>query len=101
MSAQRSVRHLPALDGVRGFAAVSIFICHYGGGKSSSHAFVRLAAELMQFGWAAVSLLDQWNSLGFVWQARLVTEVLLAAFAEDLSFVLLCAVTHLRLHNLV
>lgn len=56
MNAQISAKHIPALDGVRGLAAVGIFVCHYGGGKHSSYAVVRFAAEVAQFGWAAVSL---------------------------------------------
>lgn len=72
MNAQISAKHIPALDGIRGLAAVGIFICHYGGGKSSSYATVRFAAEVMQFGWAAVSLffvLSGFLISGILWES--------------------------------
>ena len=49
-------RHIPALDGVRGFAALSVFIYHYGGGSRSSSLPVRILGAIVHFGWAGVSL---------------------------------------------
>ena len=49
-------RHIPALDGVRGFAAAMVFVYHYGGGAQSSSLPVRLIGSLTHFGWAGVSL---------------------------------------------
>jgi peptidoglycan/LPS O-acetylase OafA/YrhL len=56
MSAPISARHIPALDGIRGLAAVGIFMGHYGGGKESAHGVFRLVGAMVQFGWTAVSL---------------------------------------------
>jgi peptidoglycan/LPS O-acetylase OafA/YrhL len=55
MKAQMSARHIPALDGIRGLAALGIFIFHYGG-SHSSNSLIRLAGVVINFGWAAVSL---------------------------------------------
>ena len=76
MNAQMSAKHIPALDGIRGLAALGIFICHYGGGKSSSYASVRFAAEVMQFGWAAVSLF-------FVLSGFLISGILWESFDKE------------------
>jgi peptidoglycan/LPS O-acetylase OafA/YrhL len=48
--------HIPALDGVRGVAAATVFVYHYGGGAQSSLLPLRVAGTLIQFGWAGVSL---------------------------------------------
>lgn len=76
MTVQLSARHIPALDGVRGLAAAGILIFHYGGGKQSSYGFVRFAAEVMQFGWAAVSLF-------FVLSGFLITGILWESFDKE------------------
>ncbi|WP_263356013.1 acyltransferase family protein [Acidicapsa ligni] len=49
-------RHILALDGVRGFAAASVFIFHYGGGAKSSILPIRILGSIIHFGWAGVSL---------------------------------------------
>jgi peptidoglycan/LPS O-acetylase OafA/YrhL len=64
------------LDGVRGFAAVSVFICHYGGGKQSPYGLIRLAAEGTQFGWAGVSLF-------FVLSGFLISGILWEGFEQN------------------
>jgi peptidoglycan/LPS O-acetylase OafA/YrhL len=72
MKAQMSARHIPALDGVRGLAALAIFVCHYGGGLSYSKGLVHFAAEVEQFGWAAVSLffvLSGFLISGILWES--------------------------------
>jgi peptidoglycan/LPS O-acetylase OafA/YrhL len=76
MNAQLSAKHIPALDGVRGLAAVGIFICHYGGGLSSSIGLVRFAAEVERFGWAAVSLF-------FVLSGFLISGILWESFDKE------------------
>lgn len=72
MKAQTSAKHIPALDGVRGLAALSIFIYHYIGGAHSSHSFVRVAGEVINFGWAGVSLffvLSGFLISGILWES--------------------------------
>ncbi len=68
---QMSARHIPALDGIRGLAALSIFIYHYGG-MHSSYGFIRLAGEVINFGWAGVSLffvLSGFLISGILWES--------------------------------
>ncbi len=48
--------HIPALDGVRGFAVATVFIYHYGGGAQSGNPVIRLIGTTIHFGWAGVSL---------------------------------------------
>ncbi len=48
--------HIPALDGVRGFAAATVFIYHYGGGAQSGNPVLRIVGTAIHFGWAGVSL---------------------------------------------
>jgi peptidoglycan/LPS O-acetylase OafA/YrhL len=68
---QTSARHIPALDGIRGLAALSIFIYHYGG-MHSSYGFIRIAGEVINFGWAGVSLffvLSGFLISGILWES--------------------------------
>jgi peptidoglycan/LPS O-acetylase OafA/YrhL len=62
--------HVPALDGIRGVAAASVFIYHYGGGARSSNFAVHLVGETIHLGWAGVSLF-------FVLSGFLITGILL------------------------
>jgi len=48
--------HIPALDGVRGFAAATVFLYHYGGGAQSTFLPLRIIGIALHFGWAGVSL---------------------------------------------
>ena len=48
--------HIPALDGVRGFAAATVFVLHYGGGAQSSFLPLRAIGVASHMGWAGVSL---------------------------------------------
>ena len=48
--------HIPALDGVRGVAAATVFVYHYGGGAQSSFLPLRAIGTAIHFGWAGVSL---------------------------------------------
>jgi peptidoglycan/LPS O-acetylase OafA/YrhL len=47
---------IPALDGVRGVAAATVFVYHYGGGAQSSFLPLRWFGEGLKFGWVGVSL---------------------------------------------
>ena len=62
-------RHFPALDGVRGAAALMVFCDHYGGGQKSSILVIRIVAKALAFGWAGVSLF-------FVLSGFLITGIL-------------------------
>jgi peptidoglycan/LPS O-acetylase OafA/YrhL len=68
--------HIPALDGVRGFAAASVFLVHYGGGSHSHFLPIRMAAETLQLGWAGVSLF-------FVLSGFLITGILWDGFHKE------------------
>jgi peptidoglycan/LPS O-acetylase OafA/YrhL len=69
-SVRQAPGHLPALDGIRGAAAASVFIYHYGGGARSSNFAVHLVGETIHLGWAGVSLF-------FVLSGFLITGILL------------------------
>jgi peptidoglycan/LPS O-acetylase OafA/YrhL len=69
---KESAQHVPALDGIRGFAAVSIFIVHYAGGTHAFMGSLRYLAEPINFGWAAVSLffvLSGYLISGILWDS--------------------------------
>jgi peptidoglycan/LPS O-acetylase OafA/YrhL len=63
-------RHIPALDGVRGVAAATVFIYHYGGGARSSDFAFHLVGKTIHLGWVGVSLF-------FVLSGFLITGILL------------------------
>jgi peptidoglycan/LPS O-acetylase OafA/YrhL len=67
--------HIPALDGVRGFAAATVFVYHYGGGAQSSFLPVRIVGTIIHFGWAGVSLF-------FVLSGFLISGILWEAFSK-------------------
>ena len=62
--------HIPALDGVRGVAAATVFIYHYGGGAHSADFAFRLVGKTIHLGWVGVSLF-------FVLSGFLITGILL------------------------
>ncbi len=62
--------HDPALDGLRGLAALLVYIFHYGGGLKSPYLVVRLFGELSAAGWVGVELF-------FVLSAFLITGIFL------------------------
>jgi peptidoglycan/LPS O-acetylase OafA/YrhL len=69
---KESAKHVPALDGIRGFAALSIFIVHYAGGTHAFMGRLRYLAEPINFGWAAVSLffvLSGYLISGILWDS--------------------------------
>jgi peptidoglycan/LPS O-acetylase OafA/YrhL len=68
--------HIPALDGVRGFAAATVFLLHYGGGAQSTFLPLRLAGKALHLGWAGVSLF-------FVLSGFLITGILWDGFHRE------------------
>jgi peptidoglycan/LPS O-acetylase OafA/YrhL len=62
--------HIPALDGIRGAAAATVFIYHYGGGARSSDFAFHIVGKTIHLGWVGVSLF-------FVLSGFLITGILL------------------------
>lgn len=71
-----SAKHIPALDGVRGLAAMTIVIFHYWGGKQNANPAVRFIAEGINFGWASLSLF-------FVLSGFLISGILIDGFDKQ------------------
>jgi peptidoglycan/LPS O-acetylase OafA/YrhL len=67
--------HLPALDGLRGFAVLVVFLFHYGGGTHSSLFVMRVFGFLNKGGWAGVTLF-------FVLSGFLITGILWDSFDQ-------------------
>jgi peptidoglycan/LPS O-acetylase OafA/YrhL len=66
-------KHLPALDGVRGFAVLMVFLVHYGGGAKSSNFLLHTIGVSVQAGWSGVTLffiLSGFLISGIIWDAR-------------------------------
>jgi peptidoglycan/LPS O-acetylase OafA/YrhL len=51
-----SGRHIPALDGVRGLAVLTVFVYHYGGGAQSANPALRFIGVCVHAGWCGVTL---------------------------------------------
>jgi peptidoglycan/LPS O-acetylase OafA/YrhL len=66
---------IPALDGIRGFAAATVFLLHYGGGAQSPFLPLRWFGTATHFGWAGVSLF-------FALSGFLITGILWDSFHE-------------------
>ena len=66
-------QHFPALDGLRGFAVLAVFLCHYGGGRHSGNGIVRAIGVLCSVGWTGVTLfflLSGFLITGLLWDAK-------------------------------
>jgi peptidoglycan/LPS O-acetylase OafA/YrhL len=75
-SIRPTAAHVPALDGVRGAAAATVFIYHYGGGAQSSDLAIHFVGETIHLGWAGVSLF-------FVLSGFLITGILLDSMGQE------------------
>src|ERR1700739_4500546 len=62
--------HIPALDGIRGAAAATVFIYHYGGGAKAGGFAFSTVGKTIHLGWVGVSLF-------FVLSGFLITGILL------------------------
>jgi peptidoglycan/LPS O-acetylase OafA/YrhL len=67
-----------ALDGLRGFAVLLVFLYHYGGGLTSSHPVVRLFGMLTASGWIGVQIF-------FALSGFLITSILWRTQADPRS----------------
>ena len=68
-------RHIPALDGVRGVAVLTVFLFHYGGGTHSSFRPMQIFGHVNKGGWAGVILF-------FVLSGFLITGILWDSFDD-------------------
>ncbi len=69
-------KHLPALDGIRGLAVLTVFVFHYGGGTHSSFTPMRLFGFVNKGGWSGVVLF-------FVLSGFLITGILWDCYSDD------------------
>jgi len=68
-----SGRHIPALDGVRGLAVLTVFVYHYGGGAQSSNPILRTLGSCNHAGWCGVTLfflLSGFLISGILWDSK-------------------------------
>ena len=64
--------HIPALDGLRGFAVLFVFAYHYGGGTTSTHWPLHILGWITRFGWSGVTLffiLSGFLITGILWDS--------------------------------
>ena len=69
------LRHIPALDGVRGLAVLIVFMFHWGGGTHSSFPPMKLFGAVNRGGWSGVTLF-------FVLSGFLITGILWDSYAD-------------------
>jgi peptidoglycan/LPS O-acetylase OafA/YrhL len=68
-----SRRHVPALDGVRGLAVLTVVVYHYGGGAQSPNRVLHAIGVLLQGGWCGVTLffvLSGFLISGILWDGK-------------------------------
>lgn len=70
-----SLRHIPALNGLRGFAILLVFIFHYGGGSSSSNPVLHFIGLVRVGFWIGVPLF-------FVLSGYLITGILWVSYSN-------------------
>ena len=70
-----SPRHIPALDGLRGFAILLVFIFHYGGGSSSPNPVLHFIGLVRVGLWIGVPLF-------FVLSGYLITGILWVSYSN-------------------
>ncbi|TCK75033.1 acyltransferase family protein [Acidipila rosea] len=68
-------RHIPALDGMRGFAAIGVVFFHYKTGHHFNHAWLNLITWIMGLGWMGVPLF-------FALSGFLITGILHDSFSK-------------------
>lgn len=68
--------HIPALDGVRGLAVLTVFVYHFGGGAQSPHFLLRITGETIKLGWSGVTLF-------FVLSGYLITGILWRSYGTE------------------
>jgi peptidoglycan/LPS O-acetylase OafA/YrhL len=66
---------IPALDGLRGLAALTIFVFHYGGGAQSANPLLHTAGVVARVGWIGVPLF-------FVLSGFLISGILWDSFGD-------------------
>ncbi len=71
-----SLRHIPALDGLRGFAILLVFIFHYGGGSSSPNPVLHFIGLVRVGLWIGVPLF-------FVLSGYLITGILWVSYSNQ------------------
>jgi peptidoglycan/LPS O-acetylase OafA/YrhL len=67
--------HVPALDGIRGIAILTVLAAHFGGGRKFESPIMRLIGQLMASGWVGVDLF-------FVLSGFLISGILLKTSSD-------------------
>lgn len=68
-----AARHIPALDGLRGVAVLTVVFYHFGGGATSDNLLVRSVGLFLKVGWSGVTLfflLSGFLITGILWDSK-------------------------------